>query len=59
MLLQQAVKYILKISGKIRKGKMFEDSILLFLKDVCFLLYKGNCHAGDIWGGTFAGLECA
>lgn len=36
MLLQQTVKYILKFMKKLQRGKTFEDSILLFLKDVNF-----------------------
>lgn len=32
MLLQQTTKYILKSASKIQRGKMFEKSILLFLK---------------------------
>lgn len=37
MLLQQTTKYILKTATRIQKGKMFDDSILIFLKDVIFL----------------------
>lgn len=42
MLLQQTVKYVLKSSSKIQRGKMFDDSILLFLKDVNFLYHAVN-----------------
>lgn len=45
MLLQQTVKYILKFKNKLQKGKAFEDSILLFLKDVNFKFILVNCPA--------------
>ena len=45
MLLQQTVKYVLKSASKIQRGKMFDDSILTFLKNVHFQLILGNRFA--------------
>jgi len=39
MLLQQTTKYVLKTASRIQRGKMFDDSILLFLKEVIIKLF--------------------
>jgi hypothetical protein len=43
MLLQQTTKYVLKTASRIQRGKMFDDSILLFLKEVIFKLFRKLC----------------
>lgn len=57
MLLQQTVKYVLKSSSKIQRGKMFDDSILLFLKDVNFLYHAVNYLTRKARTPTFWWLE--
>ncbi len=43
MLLQQTVKYVLKSASRIQGGKMFDHSILSFLKEVLLFSKLGNC----------------